>query len=183
MKGKTPKTSDGQFVFFPKGGDISFCPAIHFLTMLEYMKNNPQTTFLVQTKEPTYFQHFRFPENVISAITLETDLSEYSTPSKYQYYHEISLAPSPLWRFMGFINVNHPRKAVTIEPILQFSSNLIHCLTFVKPKLEFVYVGYDTKNCKLPEPTLSNTQNLISRLKQNGLTVRKKTLRQAWWRT
>ena len=174
-----PKTKEGQFVFFPKGGDVSFCFAPDFLEMLKFCETNPQTTFLIQSKNPDYFWNFRYPQNVILGITLETDLDEFDTPSKYHHYREISLATAPMKRAIDFLNVNHSRKEVTIEPILKFSNNLINWLQFCKP--EFIYVGYDTKKCKLPEPKLSDTLELIRRLEELGFEVRRKTMRKAWY--
>jgi hypothetical protein len=180
LKYPSPKTKEGQFVFFPKGGDVSYCFAANFLEMLKYCEANPQTTFLIQSKNPEYFWSFRYPKNVILGITLESNLSEYHTPSKYHYYHEISIATSPLRRVMDFLIVDHSRKEITIEPILQFDANLIGIIAKIKP--EFVYVGYDTKKCKLPEPRLSETLELIERLeREKHLTVRRKTIRKAWY--
>jgi hypothetical protein len=41
-------------------------------------------------------------------------------------------------------------------------------------------VGYDNYNNRLPEPTLSKTMQLIDCLEKTGITVYRKTLREAW---
>jgi hypothetical protein len=179
LKKPSPKTKHNQFVFFPKGGDVSFCLVTDFLEMIKYCKRNPQTDFLIQSKNPEYFQNFRFPSNVILGITLETNKTEFDTPSKYHSYNEISLATAPLRRAIDFLNVDHKRKEITIEPILQFDSDIINLIQSIGP--EFVYVGYDTKKCKLPEPRLKETLELISRISNVGFEVRLKTLRKAWY--
>lgn len=56
---------------------------------------------------------------------------------------------------------------------------MIQTILAIKP--EFVYIGYDTKKCKLPEPTLAETQALIDRLRKEGLDVRLKTIHPAWY--
>jgi hypothetical protein len=178
LRHPSPKTVGNKFVFFPKGGDVVFCHAANFLEMLKYAESNPQTTFLIQTKDPRYFNSFRFPKNVILGITLESDMSAYDTPSKYHYYHEISLAPAPLQRLIYFLAVPHVRKEVTIEPILQCSDRFADAIIKLKP--EFVYVGYDTKGCHLPEPSLKETQALIDTLGAS-IPVRLKTIRKAWY--
>lgn len=175
----SPKTKGDQFVFFPKSGDVSYCPAPQFLEMLKFAEENPQTTFLIQTKNPTYLWNFRYPKNIILGITLESDLSEYDTPSQYHFYREISIATDLGMRAIGFLNVQHIRKEITIEPILQFSNTLINWITAIKP--EFVYIGYDTKKCKLPEPKLADTLELVSRLEKAEIQVRRKTIRKAWY--
>lgn len=177
---KAPKTTGKQFVFFPKGGDLAFAHPSHILEMLKFVENNPQTTFLFgQTKDPRYLTNYRYPQNAILAITLETNKTEFDTPSEIKNYTEISLAPNPFMRFVDFARVNHNRKAIIIEPILQFDLNeLVKMVQFVKP--EFVYIGYDTKNCRLPEPTLTEVRNLKGKL-STFTEVRMKTWRSPWW--
>lgn len=73
------------------------------------------------------------------------------------------------------------RLFVCIEPILRYNndnrefSNMIFDL-----RPEFVYVGFDNYDFKLPEPRLMDTMNLIKIL--NEFTeVREKTIRRAWF--
>lgn len=182
LRRKAPKTPPGKFVFFPKGGDVAFCPAADFLEMLKYAEDNPQTTFLIQTKDPRYFYNFHYPKNVILNITFETNRSSFDTPSIYENYLQISLAPSPFFRLCLFLQEKEERKALTIEPILQFDlEEITEAILAVKP--EFVYIGYDTKKCHLPEPRLEETKALIAALKRLGIDVRLKTIRPAWYET
>ena len=183
----SPKTKENQFVFFPKGGDIAFASEYELWCMLQYVKDNPQTTFLMQTKDPTcLLKREHYPDNLILGVTLETDKDAFGVPIKegglnptnYVMYKQISKAPIPFERTQTFIQVKHKRKSVTIEPILFFSPLFIAIIQAIEP--EFVYVGYDTKNCHLPEPTLTKTKKLISELSV-FTEVREKTLREAWW--
>ena len=177
---KSPKTTGKQFVFFPKGGDLAFAHPTHILEMLKFVENNQQTTFLFgQTKAPQYLSNYHYPQNAILAITLETNRTEFDTPSKIKNYNDISLAPKPFMRVTDFIRVNHNRKAVIIEPVLQFDlDDLVRWIRFIKP--EFVYLGYDTKKCRLPEPTLTETRALKREL-EKFTEVRLKTWRGPWW--
>lgn len=186
---KSPKTVDKRFVFFPKGGDPHFASLDEIDAMFGYVLLNPQTTFFMQTKNPDLFWHRQLPQNLITGITLETDVcnwhydtycwDDWKNPSKYEFYSEISKAPSPKDRFESFRLVSHSRKAVTVEPILQFTlPSFVEKLRVLKP--EFVYVGYDNHNCYLPEPSLAHTQCLIVEL-QTFTEVRLKTIRKAWW--
>ena len=178
LRKKSPRTVDDQFVFFPSSGDPAFATVEEFQTMLSYALRNPLTTFLIQTKAPNFLTYHRFPHNIILDITLETNLAFYDTPSKFKSYNEISLAPSPFTRVADFYFVQYDRKAVTIEPILQFDDRLVDWITPLKP--EFVYVGYDNHNCKLPEPPLAETLRLIDELSK-FTEVRLKTIRPAWF--
>ena len=70
---------------------------------------------------------------------------------------------------------------ISIEPILDF--DLDH---FVEWILDFnpsfgVSVGYDNYGCRLPEPPLAKTLQLIEQLEKHGIKVERKTLRKAWW--
>jgi hypothetical protein len=194
LERKSPATKDNQFVFFPKGGDL--CCASYWTVekLIKYIRSNPQTTFMSQSKDPAFWhkheQKVELPSNLILGMTLETNKDDfycrdgtsnlYSTPSKYYFYSYISKAPSPRDRYDAFRKIWHTRKCVTIEPILKFDiDRMVTWIELIKP--EFVYVGYDTKNCKLPEPTLTETQALIGYLKDGGLDVRLKTIRKAWY--
>lgn len=181
---KSPRTIGKQFVFFPKGGDPCFASGLELEILFQYAKDNPQTTFFMSTKNPQFLWHRQLPSNLIVAITLETNCNNFlyhepKNPSIYDYYSMLSKAPPPTDRYKSFSLVQHPRKAVTIEPILSFSlDRFIEELQLLKP--EFVYIGYDNHNCFLPEPTLSETQKLINELTK-VIEVRLKTIRKAWY--
>ena len=191
---KSPKTEGDQFVFFPKSGDPSFASEYELSCMLKYIRSNPQTTFLMQTKDPGFFSSRVFytekkpdyPQNLIMGITLETN-RDWFTVGEYHTYEAISQAKHPVFRAATFRDIPHNRKFITIEPILQFDFRelmnkidaIFWCSKVIEPRV--VYVGYDTKNCKLPEPTLAETNQLIERLKEKGFTVRVKTLRKSWY--
>ena len=179
----TPKTVGDQFVFFPKGGDPCYATLDELEQMFDFIDNNPQTTFLMQTKVPECFEQInQFPENLILGITLESDRELFQTPSQYKAYCEISKAATLGERVHLFSRVNHKRKFVTVEPILQFRLDIfVTWLRCLKPQA--VYVGYDTKGCKLPEPTLVETLALIEALEKEGIEVRRKTIRKAWYET
>jgi len=174
-----PRTQGKEFVFFPSSGDPSFLTAHQLILCNIYMKQYPETTFLIQTKNPESFNRIKFPNNAILGITLETDRRLYHTPSIFKTYRRISKAPIPIFRHIEFKDITHKRKAITIEPILQFNKRILTAWIYrIEP--EFVYIGYDNHNCKLPEPTLKETKELIKEIKL-FTEVRIKTLRKAWY--
>lgn len=195
LKGRTPATKPGEFIFFPKGADLCFASTKEWEQIVHFIESNPQTTFLIQTKEPYCFNRYEnpwtinegceprdFPPNVILGMTLETDRYNFSVEaSQYKSYPQISKAEYPIERIHAFQSFRHKRKEITIEPILQFTEQFEWQIRKLKP--EFVYIGYDTKGCKLPEPTLAETQGLIEKLKASGIDVRLKTIRKAWYET
>jgi len=176
-----PKTQGKDFVFFPSSGDPAYASEKEWKTAIAYTEKYPDTTFLIQSKDPICFLPYIFPDNVILGTTAETNLITFHVEhSKYEFYCDISRAPYSIHRIHDLSRLNHPRKFVTIEPILSFG-----CLTFsslieeVHP--EFVYVGYDNHQCFLPEPSYAETQRLIKEL-EKFTEVRVKTLREAWWK-
>jgi hypothetical protein len=126
-------------------------------------------TFFFQTKDPRCFQKYQFPKNVILGITLETN--------RDKDYNLVSKALIPSKRVLEFIKVEHPRKTITIEPIIKFDLiPLINMVKLIKPIR--VYVGYDTKRSHLNEPKLAETNQLIEMLSKIT-TVKLKLIRES----
>jgi hypothetical protein len=71
-----------------------------------------ERTFLIQSKNPRIFNDYRFPRNVLLGTTIETN--------RDNLYEEISKAPLPSQRYKAMLKLEHPRKIVTIKPILDF---------------------------------------------------------------
>ena len=180
-----PKTKDGEFIFFPSSGDPSWASDKQWSQAIEYMAKHIDTTFLVQSKDPVCFNiqseiHNGFSDNVVLGTTIETDIIYFFDPhSEFKTYMEISSAPEPYWRYADLVSLKHRRKFVTIEPIVQFGLLLPRMIEEIDP--EFIYIGYDNHNCKLPEPAVAKTKALIKQL-EAFTEVRVKTLRKAWWK-
>jgi len=129
---------------------------------------------------------------VILGATIETNREE--------LVRRISKAPPPAFRLRQLLSLKHPRKMITIEPILDFDlDEFVEWIVAVKPWR--VYIGYDShsKENKLPEPSLSKTKLLIKSLAWalDGIKVKGeeivsgavfgrihcKLIREAWWET
>lgn len=162
------KIEEDQFIWIGSSGDISFIEDKYMERIFEIINQYSQLTFFFQTKSPIWFQKWDFPKNVVLGITLESNI----------HYPLISKAPKPWKRAADFFFVNYPRKRITIEPILEFDYNkLFTWIRDIKP--EIVYIGYNTKNCKLPEPPLEKVQMFISSLRRIT-KVKEKLMRRAW---
>jgi len=175
---------------------------------LEYIKKvlsvawrNPKSTFLVLTKNPKRYlelleldrlaNYTLLPTNIILGATIETDLTEFNTPSQYKHYAQISHAPIPPDRLYWFTHVlkvmlERRRKLklfISIEPILDFDGTFKTVLYWFHEALYGIAVGYDNyfKSHPLPEPSLDKTLELINSLENSGITIFRKTLRKAWW--
>jgi len=129
--------------------------------ILECIEKMPDRDFLIQSKNPYCFLEDEFPSNVILGTTIETNRDDLYCENK------ISKAPPPSIRFLGIRSLQHPRKMITIEPILDFDlDKFVDLIFWCKPDLFRVYIGYDShpKENKLPEPPLSKTKELIKKL-------------------
>lgn len=174
LKNSLPRTEGDEFIWVCSSGDISFLKEEWMNQILEKLKEYPDRTFFFQTKDPSCFQKYEFTENIILGITLETN--------RNRGYRRVSEAPKPNERVKAFKKVRHLKKAITIEPILNF--DLTHMLDIccdLTP--ERIYIGYDTKDCMLDEPALFETKQLISNLRKllPECKVKTKLIRKAFW--
>lgn len=170
LNDRLPRTYGDEFIWCCSSGDISFMKEEWINKIIDKIMEMSKRTFLFQSKDPECFKKYAFPENVILATTLETDLD----------LSKISKAPSPQQRFESFYNIKHPRKRITIEPIIHIHdlSRFINWIRTINP--EIVYIGYDSKPNRKPtllEPSLFRTKNLIKRLEKITI-VKPKLLRE-----
>ena len=180
------KFKPGEFVFVSDMGDMwgNWVFERWILDVLNHIGKFPRTTFLLLTKNPwRYLEFKRFLvnlENVILGCTIETD------DSKMYREKMISYAPTPDSRFEALAELRKDfianfRLMISVEPILQINDVNDFASRIAGLEPEFVYVGYDNYNNKLPEPPLHKTMELIDQLKEHGITVYTKTLRKAWY--
>jgi hypothetical protein len=166
-----PRTEGDDFVFCCDMGDVAFCQPAWMRLILARINQLPDRTFLIQSKDPSIFRGHGFPRNVLLGTTLETN--------RDSLFEGISKAPLPSQRYGDMLKLRHPRKVVTIEPVLDFDVEvMVDWVCRIRP--EACYVGYDSKKNHLPEPELHKVQLLMEKLKKTTI-VRAKSIREAWW--
>lgn len=159
LKKGLPRTYGDEFIWINSSGDIAFAEKEMMEKTLEIIRTKTNRTFFFQTKNPLCYFDYNFPDNCLLGITLETNRDE-----EYKL-NKISKAPLPSFRKETFSILPHQRKVVTIEPILDFDLEIfVEWIKQINP--ERVYIGYDTKQCYLPEPELIKTYLLIKELKK-----------------
>lgn len=152
-----PLTKGDEFIWACASGDITFAEKEWMDKILERVKQLSNRTFFFQTKNPICFNRYKFPENCILGITLETN--------RGANYKLISKALQPSFRYKDFLKIDFPRKSITVEPILDFDVGVLAMWIYnIRP--ERVYVGYDTKRNNLSEPSMEKTDLLINELKR-----------------
>ena len=156
--------------------DISFCESEFTEQIIEKIKKHnerrPGKTYYFQSKRPECFQPFlsQFPRNVVLATTLETKREE--------GYKAISKAPVPGKRYEQFKKLAYGRKAVSIEPMMDFDLDIfVGWIVDIKP--EHVWLGFNThpKKVQIPEPSESKVLEFMRMLKAEGIRIREKGLR------
>lgn len=164
-----PKTSEDEFIFTCASADVSFCPTPFLKKIIKRIEENPSKTFVLQSKNPKTFNRVKIPDNVMLAITLETN--------RDRGYDKVSKAPKPTQRIKDFMEINHSRKMITIEPVMDFDFDIMFkWIQQVKPQL--VWMGYDSKSKDLlPEPNTDKFWRLHDAIEQIGIKVEPKTIR------
>lgn len=156
-----------DFVFTCDMTDLfgEWVPKVFIQRILDRMLTS-QATYLLLTKNPARYLEFDLPKNSVAGATIECDMN----------FKVNGNAPTPCSRLEAMRKLKHPRKMVSIEPIMNYSTEFLPMLLDVKP--EFIAVGYDNYNNNLPEPYLAKTMGLIQALEQEGVKVYRKTLRE-----
>jgi len=147
-------------------GDISFCDPAFVDQIINVMKNDKKEgrVFLMQSKDPAWFTNIlhKLPENVVLMTTIETN--------RDSGYSRVSKAPLPSKRFQDFLGLAWPRKAMVMEPILQFDLNVIlQWATLLKPEAFFIGLVTKGRKLNLQQPTPADVQNLHNGLQNLGL--------------
>jgi DNA repair photolyase len=171
------KFGKGDLIFVSDMGDMfaDFTPTEWIKQVLDHIRQFPEADFLFMTKNPRRYLELLpcIPENAILGATIETTSDEIVLTDK------VSNAPLPTQRYEAMKELDWKRKIVSIEPIMEFDLNLFSkWIEEINPII--VYVGYDNYCHKLREPTLKQTTELMEKLSETSLVI-KKTLRLAWF--
>ncbi|MBA7643337.1 hypothetical protein ES703_51061 [subsurface metagenome] len=167
-----------SIVFVFGTGDIHFCDPDFVRKTLAILikRSNPRQQYYFQSKNPECLKQYigEYPENSILLTTIETN--------RDAGYDRISRAPKPSKRFKDFLELDYPRKVLTVEPIMDFDlaefSNWI--VEFNEQgSLLYVWLGFNSKSAQvsIPEPSEDKVIQLIDQLSQQGVQVKGKELR------
>ena len=171
---KIPKEG---FVFVESMGEISTLNMSDAAKLIGEIEGaSTAADFLFLTKNPEWYRRVieasgDFPFDFYLGATIETNRP--ITRSK---------APPPSERLaaMKWVKENTENETfISVEPIMEFDPEpFLAAILEAKPWA--VAVGYDNYHNRLPEPTLEKTLTFIKALHDAGITVYRKTLREAW---
>jgi len=150
---------EGYIVFVQSCGDLfgSWVPDSWIQRILDYLKKFPQTTFLLQTKNPKRYFYFKFPLNCILGTTIETNRN----------INDFSKAPTPKERYQAFRTLRMgslETLMISIEPVIDFDLYVFYeWIREIQPK--FISIGADSGKNNLPEPPAQKIGELIALLR------------------
>lgn len=148
---------EGNIIFVGSSTDM-WASNVSYLwieAVLGHVRKYPKNTYLFQSKYPQGMAGWEFDDNMILGITLETNRST----------ENFSKAPIPEFRAEEFAKIEHLRKMITIEPIMNFGVRKFpEMIKSINP--EWVNVGADSGGNKLPEPPNNLVDDLVGELKQ-----------------
>lgn len=146
---------DGFVIFVQSCGDLfaNLVPDAFILKVLNRIREFPQTTFLLQTKNPERFFDFEIPENCILGTTIESNRP-----------YSLTKAPDPELRWLAMKKMPTTRKVmVSIEPVMDFDLNkMLIWFGILRPS--FVSIGADSGHNNLPEPSPTKLNQLLWQL-------------------
>lgn len=173
--GQIPSSS---IVFVCGNGDLAFATFEQreavIAGIVDFSRRHPRSprTFYLQSKRPECFRpHLRkLPENVVLVTTLETN--------RDRGYEVVSTkAPAPSERYRQFLDLDYPRKIVTIESVMDFDVD-IFASWIVNIAPELVYLGFNSRTKpKLPEPAPPKLATFATVITGTGIPIIGKTLR------
>jgi len=170
------KIPSAEIIFVCGNSDISFCDPDYTKRIIDAVKIHnrrcPDKTYFFQSKKPSYFEPFlkEFPGNVILLTTLETNRDE--------GYREIAKAPLPTDRYRQLLELNYPRKVLTIEPVMDFDLDIFSSW-IVELAPEYIWLGFNSrpKQVHLPEPSENKLLEFINIIQSHNITIKGKDLR------
>jgi protein gp37 len=136
--------------------------------VLQHIKKYPDNKYLFQSKNPARFIEFfdYLPEVCHVGTTIETN----------RYYPCMGLTPHPDWRAAAIAAPYTKTRFVTIEPILDFDMrDFLAILKNANP--DYINIGADSGNNRLPEPEPEKTRELIKELEKFTKVHLKKNLK------
>lgn len=135
-----------DFVFICSMGDIAWASRGEVEAIMDRVRMFPLTTFLMTTKAPNIFLEWQ------EEWGFEPTLNLYlGTTIESNYDHGVTKAPAPEKRYRAMLQLDHPRKFISIEPLMDFHlGTLVAWMKDINP--DIIEIGADNYGNNLPEP-------------------------------
>lgn len=157
----------GKTIFVCAQNDLfeESVPSEFIEKVLEHTRKYRENIYMFQTKNPERYMDFfgKFPTKGIQAAYMLGTTIETNREDSIKKY---SKAPSIESRIKGMVRVRPLPSYVTIEPIMDFDLSKMASIIRTRINPNKVYVGADSKNNNLPEPSKEKIQKLIGNLRE-----------------
>jgi len=152
----------GKFIFVGSSTDMfaADIPGNDIQRVLDYC-NQFENKYLLQTKFPERYQHFKISNKFTLGTTIETN----------RIYDCMGETPDPLERALAIGALKNHDTFVTVEPVLDFDFKEMSSL-LEKAKAKWINFGADSGKNGLPEPTKDKLELLISSLSGKAVIKR-----------
>ena len=150
-----------QFVFICYMGDIAFATRTQVINIIDRVREFLETNFLLISKHPGMFWywHLVYPDNLYLGSTIETNRD-----------NQLTKAPPPKFRKQYLAAYDHPKKFLSIEPIMDFDlEELGEWVQEIQPSI--IEVGADNYHNHLPEPSWEKVGKLLELCREVCPTV------------
>lgn len=165
---RNPKLQPNKWYFGCATGDVYWADWDVFADIINVIRNSPETTVMLQSKEPSTFARLNnYPDNLVLGTTLETNRNK---PDLVHSYKRFSQAPLPETRVLALEQIEHSRKYVALEPLFFFDTDgIIRMLERIKPEIIYYGIGNheDELGITLPTPNPDQVRELGKALEQN----------------
>jgi len=144
-------------------------PLDYIIDILNHCKKYPDNKYLFQSKNPERMVNMVnfLPENSVVCTTVETN---------HWYPEFMGNTPKTHQRVYAMSKFHHIDRYVTIEPIMEFNiDRLVVFMEIIRPSA--VFIGADSGNNKLPEPSKEKILKLIECLETFTIVNQKSNLK------
>lgn len=161
----------GKTIFIEHMSDMfaEGVPTQFVRVILAHCQAFPNNTYVFQTKDParalSFYLNGKFPREFMIGTTIETNFDTLTGAPEPRF----RLAAIKAWKALG------AHTFVTIEPVMKFDSRYFPGWFTTGDGPDFVNIGADSKGSGLSEPTAADIRELLNRLADAGVKVRRKT--------
>ena len=169
----------GRKIFVCSSGDMwgEWVKSEDIQRVLEHCKKYPDNEYMVLSKNLRRYSQFqragKFPDSTILGATIETDLERLVRPLKSQATPTVENRLNWMEKIRAEF-WSDVKTMISVEPVVKFSGDFSARIYDAGP--DIVYIGADSGNNGLPEPSADELRGLVADLEAFTVVKLKKGL-------